>query len=254
MADSSTPAAAANTISGNMLLYGRPELLAKEDHGHLGLRIGERPFEFARKTRAVPIVVSEFRSAQKYGPIVFSEGENPIPFAVTGLLDSDNLFVDEAGRWAVPGYVPAYLRCYPFALATAAEDRYAVVVDRDADVIGEEWEPGLFENGEISAVVQQRIDLCRNYEAEKQRTRAFCERLKELDLFTPQQAAYTIDGKEQTVARYRAVDHRKLEGLAADVVNELFRDGSLGFVFAHLYSLDSWPELVRRREARQRRG
>lgn len=234
-------------ISGKMLLYEQPQLLAHEDHGHLGLSTAEKPFAFAGAVQAIPLVMSEIRSAQKYYPVVFNNGTDPTPLAIVGLEGDGNLFVDENGNWSVPGYVPAYLRCYPFALATAAEDRYAIVVDRAADVVSEQPEVPFFEGEEIAPPIQERIDLCRNYEAEKQRTREFCATLVRLGLLASQQANHNVDGTEQAIARYHAVDQTKLQALDANSVAELFQDGTLAGIIAHLFSLDAFGELMRRR-------
>lgn len=238
-------------IQGSMLLYERPELLSKEDHDHLGLRELPQPFAFARDVRSIPVVINEFRSLQRYCPIVFSEDETPVPLAVLGVVENRNLFVDEDGRWAVPGYIPAYLRCYPLTLANAAEDRYALVFDRAADMVSEQPDVPFFDaSGELSPPLQQRLELCQNYFAERQRTASLCARLEELELLVQQQASHTVDGQERTIARYRVVDQDKLLALDADTVKGLFQDGSLAAIIAHLFSLETFSELVRLRQAR----
>ncbi len=239
-------------IAGRMLLYRQPQLLANEDHGHLGLSAVDAPFEFARHARAIPLVAGEFTSAQRYFPIVFDGAPNPMPFAIVGLGEEMNLFVEADGHWSVPGYIPAYLRCYPFALATAADERFAVVFDRAAPMVSGEPQQPFFTGTKISEFVQRRIDLCRDYEAEKQRTRTFMATLARLELLTPQKAARSVDGQEQALARYLAVDREKLGALAPDVVAELFRDGSLATIMAHLFSLETFAELLRRRELADR--
>lgn len=240
----------ANPVSGSMLFYERPQLLANEDHAHLGLRPLDKPFEFARKARAIPVVAGEFVSIQKHCPIVFHGAAAPAPVAVVGIGEDDNLFVEESGDWSIPGYIPAYVRCYPFALAAAAEERYAVVFDRAAPMVSGEPEVPFFQGQEIAPPIQERIDFCRSYEAEKQRTRTLVDTLKRLDLLTSQQATRTVDGQEQVVARYLAVDRTKLQALDPGTVSELFRDGSLAFIIAHLFSLENFSELLRRRELR----
>lgn len=239
-----------NPISGSMLLYEQPQLLAKEDHDHLGIRAVGAPFGFARKVQAIPLVMSEFRSVQKHCPVVFTNAENPMPLAIVGLDGDSNLFVDDAGNWAVPGYVPAYLRCYPFALATAAEERYAVIFDRASDMVSEQPDVAFFDGEEISGPIQERIDFCRSYEAEKQRTKDFCAMLSRLGLLASQHANHTVEGQERTIARYHAVDQNKLQSLDAETLAELFRDGSLAAIIAHLFSLDTFAELMRLRALR----
>lgn len=231
-----------------MVLYERPELLSKEEHGHLGLVTTAPPFAFARKVRAVPLMVSEFRSAQRYYPIVFTERDKPIPLAVLGLREDRNLFVDDEGRWQVPGYIPAYLRCYPFALATASTERYAMVFDRSAEMISERPDIPFFDGDDLSETLRKRLELCRTYEAEKQRTDAFCDMLKRLDLLVHQEANHNVDGRNQPIAQYFGVHPDRLTKLDEGTIAALLRDGSLGAIVAHLFSLDNFDELLRLRD------
>ncbi len=241
-------------IAGSMLLYERPELVTREEHGHLGLRNLPQAFAFARYVRGVPLMVSEVRSAQRFYPIVFSDDRNPVPMAVLGVLEARNLFVDDDGAWQVPSYVPAYLRCYPFALATAKDDRLALVVDRAAATVSDRPDVPFFEGDALSPAVQERLELCRTYEAERQRTQAFCQMLVRHGLLVRQEARHAIDGQEeQTIARYFAVDPDRLMALDRDTVDAMFRDGSLGAITAHLFSLDNFDELVRLRQQREAR-
>lgn len=236
-------------LSGSMLLYERPELLTREEHGHLGLRRLAQPFSFARELRAVPLVTTEFRTVQRHGPVVFTNTDKPVPVAVVGILEDLNLFVDDQGQWQVPGYVPAYLRCYPFALAAAAE-QYALVFDRTADMVGDDPDVPFFEGKELSPAIQKRLETCRTYQAERQQTEAFCERLQRLDLLVPQQAVHSVDGEDRLIAQYLAVHRERLMALDKDVLADLFRDGSLAAILAHLFSLDNFSELVRLRQKR----
>jgi hypothetical protein len=237
-------------LSGRMPLYERPELLTREEHGHLGFRDLTQPFSFARDAQAVPLMVSEFRVAQRYCPVIFTERENPFPMALLGVLDNRNLLVDDTGQWQVPGYIPAYLRCYPFALASTTDDRYALVVDRAADMVSDKPDVPFFENGELSHPVQERLELCRTYKAEKERTEVFCSTLKRLDLLVQQEANHSIDGQERPVARYFVVNRDKLMSLDKDTIDGLFRDGTLGAIVAHLFSLDNFDEFMRLHQQR----
>lgn len=234
-----------------MVLYERPELLTREDHGHLGLRNLTQPFSFARDVTAVPLMVSEFRNAQRHYPVIFANADNPVPMAVLGLLDGPNLFVDDNGQWQVPGYVPAYLRCYPFALASAATDRYALVFDRSADMVSDAPDVPFFDGDELSQPVQERLELCRAYQTERQRTEVFCDKLKRHALLSQQQAHHTIDGEDHPIAQYFTVDRDKLTALSPDTIAELLRDGSLAAMVAQIFSLDNFVELAHQHHRRR---
>lgn len=235
-----------------MLLYRQPELLTKEDHGSLGLTPPERPFEFIRHERVIPLTMSEFAEAQRHYPIVFSSLDKPVPLAVMAVIDDRNLFVNETGQWDPMCYVPGYLRRYPFSLSAEVEGKHALVVDRAAPSVSELPQFPFFVDGEMSKESKALMDYCTLYETDRQRTRQFCTRLRELGLLAPQRATHRPDGalEPQTLAQYICVDQPRLDQLDADTVYGLYRSGALSAIFLHLASLANWRHLVARRVAR----
>jgi hypothetical protein len=235
--------------SGTMLFYKQPELLRHQEHGSLGLRRPERPFGFATKARVLPLTLGEIPAAQKSYPVVFSDLENPVPLAVVGGTDDRNLFVDDAGNWERNTYIPAYVRCYPFALASQPTGEFAVVIDRAAEIVSDDPERPFFDGDQITPETQSLIDFCARYDAERSSTKLFAQKLKDLGLLAGQQVANKMaDGTEITVASYVAVDSQKLNELDNDIVKELFDSGYLAGVFAHLFSLENWQRLSHRHE------
>ena len=87
-------AASSQAFEGRMFLYDKPALLTKEDHGGLGLSQPERPYDFVRDVKGLPIVTSEVQTAQKFYPVIFSDIDNPVLLAIVGIIDDVNLFVD----------------------------------------------------------------------------------------------------------------------------------------------------------------
>ena len=253
MTEQSTAAGQETAPVGQKLFYRQPELLNHESHGSLGLRMPARPFEFARKSRALPVTLSEIASAQKHYPVVFSDLDNPVPLAVVGSLDDVNLFVDDQGQWEQETYIPAYVRCYPFALAARSNDEFAVVIDRAAESISDTPEQPFFgADKKVTPETQALIDFCGRYDAETRRTVQFGQRLKELGLLAGQQVTRKKQsGEEEPVATYVAVDSEKLDALDDAVVRELFGQGYLAGVFAHLFSLENWQVIIDRIAARE---
>ncbi|MEO0423748.1 MAG: SapC family protein [Pseudomonadota bacterium] len=237
-------------VEGKMFLYEQPELLTVDDHGALGVTPPPRPFDFAAKVRAIPLVVSEIASAQRNFPIIFSDMENPVPLAVVGLSENSNLFVDADGRWDQDAYIPAYLRCHPFALAVTGDEKFAVVVDRAAPSVGENAEFPFFDGQEMAPNTKAMVDFCGKYEGERRKTMEYVERLKALDLLGPRRATHKVPGsdEEQTIASYIAVVPEKLGDLPADTVKELNDVGMLAVTYAHLFSLENWLRLLERHQ------
>src|SRR6202167_3688090 len=106
------PNGAAETLP---MFYKSPRPLDRARDGKLRV---SRPthFRFAANTNAVPLLIDEFPMAAAYYPIVFAAGNSPVPAAVVGLKNDNNLFLDREGRWLNGAYLPAYVRRYPFIL------------------------------------------------------------------------------------------------------------------------------------------
>ena len=240
---------AGESFEGRMFLYSQPQLLTVEEHGHLGLNSSSRPYEFCRSIRVVPLAAAEIASAQKNYPVVFSDLKKPSLLAVVGVFEDRNLFVDDEGNWDHTAYVPAYVRCHPFALASRPNDQYAVVIDRAAQTIAENSEQPFFEGRNLTPPIQARVDFCAQYTAHRPATQAFCDRLVELGLLSGQQATFTPQGeeKERPIASYVAIDFDKLQKLDAPKLERLFQDGMLSAIYAHRFSLENWFRLLERR-------
>ena len=240
------------SLIGKLFLYVKPELLNEETHASMGFTPAEKPFDFVKDVRAVPLTLTEMGSAQRNYPLIFSNLDNPVPVAVVGLLEDANLFVDDDGQWDPACYVPTYLRCYPFAFAKEIGGKMAVVVDREAASVSETPEYPFFADGRISEHTEALMLLCSQYEGERKRTQAFCQKLVELDLLTTLRAAHTPEGstEPQSLADYVAIDAKKLDDLPADVIFELHQAGYLSACYLHLYSLENWRHLMARRVAR----
>ena len=250
MTDTQT-ALPAGEITGKMFLFEKPELLTKELHGSMGFLPAERPYDFVRGVRAIPVTTMEFGSAQRNYPIIFSNMENPVPLAIFGLGDDENLFIDETGNWDQMCYVPMYLRCHPFAFASEESGRMAVVVDMAAVSVSDNPQYPFFVDGEISEHTDALMRSCAQYETERQRTQRFCDKVRELDLLTPLRATHTPEGatEPQALANYVAIDAEKLTALSSEIIYELHTSGFLSAMYLQLYSLENWRHLMARKLA-----
>ena len=98
------------------------DVVALSRERHKGWYIDpEQGYSFAASSNSVYVAASEFVVAAREFPIVFARdaGGGLAPAVLLGLRANENVVVDEEGRW-LTNYVPAYVRRYPFILATAA--------------------------------------------------------------------------------------------------------------------------------------
>ena len=241
-------------LSGKMFLFERPELLNKDQHGHLGMDRPEKPFAFCANVRAIPVTASEMMLAMKHYPIVFLSKEDPMPLAVVGLVDDTNLFVKDDAQWDDNCYIPGYIRRYPFALASeTGGERHAIVVDGAHPSIHEGGENRFFtESGESSEATKQAVEFCKQYERDRLVTGDAIKRLIDRDLIQPQNAQYTPQGETEpkTFAQYFGVDEQRLNALDDATFLELRKDGVIPLIYAQLMSMGNWRLLMQRRAAR----
>ena len=237
-------------LTGQVLFYSRPEPLSVETHGKLRLKELAAPYAFAAAAHAVPLQVSEFGPASMFYPIIFAGGQRT-PMAIMGLRPQENLFVAADGRFEEGGYIPAFVRRYPFVLAGSdGQDQLVVCIDRDAPMIGEDGETPLFKDGKLSPFSEGAVEFCRNFETERLRTEHFVKRLTELDLFEPKAAAFTprnpdgSEGPPVQIADYFAVTEEKVAALSDSDLREMLTSGALRQLHCHMNSMLNWDRLM----------
>lgn len=236
----------------SMYLYEQPELLTSHHHGKLGLSRVERPFDFTRSVQAIPIAITEVRHAQKHYPIVFSDLENPALLAVLG-IGNENLFLDADGNWDIYSYIPAYIRCHPFALATDPSGHSVGVIDRAAACVSDSPELPFFAGKHLIAEIQARLNICAEFTAHREHTKVFCDRVKDLGLLGPQQVTHQAATSEdkKVLASFYSVETDRLKALDNDALQAIHSDGSLAAIYGHLFSQDNWQNLMTRKERRE---
>lgn len=251
---SQTPSAASTNLEGSMFLFTKPALLNKEQHGNLGVTRPARPFAFAENIRAVPLTLSEIPAAARHYPVIFSETESALPLAVVGLIDDENIFIDENGVWDETVYIPGYIRRYPFALASDRDSdtnnpRMAMIVDEGYAGVQEGGELPFFVNGEPSDQMKQAMEYCQTYERDRQMTQQFSKQLTQYDLLTEQVAQFTPEGTDQPqpFAKYVGVEEKRLGDLADDKFLELRKSNILPILYSQLMSMGNWRHVMERR-------
>ena len=234
--------------------------LNSRDHGDFKVS----PFadaSFLANTHAIPLTVDEFVDAQRHYPIVFTAGENPLPIALMGLNEGVNTFIGEDGKLEAGLYVPAYVRRYPFILAklNKESDDMSLCFDPQAGVIGKNEEgQALFEpatdGGEAKPTDYTNgvLEFCTRFEQSGQRTKAFLEELKKLDVLRDGRMDITRRDMPDTPFTYtgfQMVDEEKLRELPTDVLENLNKSGMLMLMHAQLFSMNLMRMVFERQSA-----
>ncbi|MDA9918270.1 SapC family protein [Erythrobacter sp.] len=232
------------------------DLLPLNSRDHGDWKVG--PFEdgsFLAETHAIPLTVDEFVDAQRNYPIVFTAGENPLPIALMGLNEGVNTFMDDNGKLEARVYVPAYVRRYPFILAKLQQesDDMSLCFDPTAGVVGADKEgQELFTDGNPTDYTTNILDFCKKFEEAGQRTKAFLEELKKLDILMDGEIAITRGDAPDTPFVYRGfqmVDEKKLRELPAETLGELNKNGMSMLIHAHMFSLNLMRTVFERQSA-----
>ncbi len=211
---------------------------------------------FLAETHAIPLTVDEFVDSQRNYPIVFTAGENPLPIALMGLNEGVNTFIGDDNKMVSDVYVPAYVRRYPFMLAKLQEgsEELSLCFDPSSGVVGDHKDGNeLFtKDGESSEYTKSVLDFCSKFEESGQRTRAFLEELKKLDILMDGEIAITRNDMPDNPFVYRGfrmVDEKKLRELPAETLETLNKNGMILLIHAHLFSLNLMRTLFERQNA-----
>ena len=225
------------------LFYNDLAPLNSRDHGKHRARTTDRA-TWAAKQHAIPLTTDEFAMAMRDFPIVFSQGENPVPLALMGLNEGVNTFFDENGEARESFYVPAYIRRYPFLLARLDpnSENMSLCFDPTSDLVaeGDEGE-GLFEGDEASEHTKGMLQFCQSFEEAGMRTQSFVEELKKADLLMDGEVAIQRGEEQDRPYVYRGfkmVNEEKLREVRGDLLRTWNQNGLLVLIHAHLFSLD----------------
>lgn len=233
------------------LFYRRVVPLNREKHGELYIETVEG-YSFAGETNSIYISAVEFSPALIEYPIVFANnGQNGVfPVALLGLKSSQNLFVNDQGKWEAD-YIPAYARRYPFILATpdAATDQFTVCIDEAYPGFNtaKEGQPLFNEKGEHTAMLTQAVNFLKDYQEHVHLTDQFCKSLVEVEILEPMQANIKLqNGEDLSIGGFQCVKREKLQQLNPGKLADLVKTGQMELIYAHLLSLNNVAKLISR--------
>lgn len=208
-----------------------------------------------RRSNAVPVTMAEIGPASRHYPIIFASADNGCTFgvvALVGLANHENLFVTPEGRWQDGVYQPAYLRRYPFCMATVSrggqqqDERIVCVASEALDPA--KGLPLLEADGTTNQPWwESQRHLVLEYEADLIRTQQMCDLLAKLDVLRPFGAqAIAKNGAITNLAGMYRVEEQLLERLKADDLRMLIAKGIMSRLYAHMISLDNLGALLDR--------
>ena len=211
-------------------------------------------FDYAAGFHIAYVTVHEFARAAATYPIVFLEdkpNDGFRPVVLMGLQPGENLFVGADGKWQA-SYVPAIIRRYPFALASAGEEgKYTVCIDEGSDLISDtEGLPLFNEQGEPA----EALENVKRYLGELQQmdafTNEFCKYMVAHNMLTPLNMRVQQADQVKNINGCYVINEERLNGLSVEGFTELRDKRYLPAVYAHLLSLAQIERLMTLKEER----
>jgi hypothetical protein len=226
------------------LFYNDLAPLNSRDHGKWVARSVDKA-RWVANQHAIPITAEEFALAQRDFPIIFSDGDVPVPLALMGLNEGVNVFFDDEGTLLQDSvYVPAYIRRYPFLLAKLSPEaqELSLCFDPTSELLAEDGEGNaLFDGDQPSEHTKGVLNFCEQFEQAGERTHQFVQELLKHDLLMDGEVGIqrAEDAENPYIYRgFKMINQEKLLELRGDLLRTWNQNGILPLIYAHLFSLD----------------
>lgn len=233
-------------MTTQLLIYETAVPVSSGRHAKCSVEVGTG-FAFTRKVNSVPLMAVEFPQATPEYAVVFAQsGDDVVPVVILGARQNENLYLADDDAWRAK-YVPAFIRRYPFVFSASA-DRKTLTLCIDESSAGFNREgrgQRLFDDERKPAVYTQRVlKFLQDFQTHFQRTRLFCQRIKELGILEPSTVRITAPGAEKlAVGGFLVVDRKKLRELPGDKLAALAKTDELELLYLHLYSLRNFSDI-----------
>ncbi|CBI76977.1 SapC-related protein [Bartonella clarridgeiae 73] len=242
-----------------MLFYKNVTPVHKVTHKNLKFTPSS-DMSFAKNTHWVPLASGEYFQAAIDYPILFMSAQDEqqkrhyTSVALVGLSDNDNDYITADNQWRKNTYIPAFVRRYPFVLAKMQnEQELSVCFDQQSGMFNEVSGIDLFNSdGSISPFMEECINFLENFKINMEKTAEFIETLVEMDLLCQKSINVKNDkGVSAQLENFWMVDEEKLNKLFAHQLAKLHKQGFLGWIFAHLMSMNNLLKILSEKSENQ---
>jgi hypothetical protein len=241
-------------VAKQLLIYEKAAPVTTQRHGDWSIKSGSG-YAFAGEVNSVPLTTVEFaNSASEYTIVLTGDGDQIMPAVILGMRDQENLYLQNNGSWDAR-YIPAFVRRYPFVFASSADGKtFTLCIDEEFEGCNSDGKgERLFDaDGNQTQYLKGVLAFLQDYQAQFERTRAFCRKLKELNLLEPMQAMVTLGtGEQSSLAGFMGIERERLKALSGEQLAELARTDALELAYLQLHSLRNLSALANRMTPRQ---
>jgi hypothetical protein len=235
-------------MATQLLIYETAVPVSAARHRDASVEVGA-DYAFARNVNSVPLMAVEFpHAAPEYAMVFAGVGDEVMPAVILGVRGNENLYLAH-GKWSAK-YIPAFVRRYPFVFSTADDGKtFMLCVDEAFAGFNREGRgQRLFgEDGKPTPYVDNVLKFLQEFQAQFNRTRAFCRKVKELGLLEPMQAQIAMgSGERLSLGGFWAVNRAKLKALPGDKLAELAKTDELELLYVHVQSMRNFNVLRER--------
>ncbi len=235
-------------MTKQLMIYETVTPISSQTHADWSVETGT-DYSFAKNLNSVPLLLAEFSAAALEQTIVFSGDRKTImPAVILGVKANANGHVNADGTWK-GGYVPAFLRRYPFVFAASeANEKLTLCMDDAFEGMNTQGKgEALFDaKGQPSAFLQKQLKFNQEYQEQSKKTQAFAKALFQLDILEPSKIDFQFAGKKSSLGGFLTINREKFKALPAKKLKEMMKADHLERCYQHLQSLNNLAPMARR--------
>ena len=223
-------------------MFEKIEVLDKAKHKNTSF--DEVPYEeIGRHVGSIPLGFGEVLEMAPYCPIIISGKKEHLEFiAFTGLNPNISIFLN-----SLP-YIPNYLKTYPFLNAVLVDkkgskkDVIGIVVDQS---VAKNKEHPIFLGRELSKIADQKIEMIRNLNHQRDISKKIIRELQKYDLL--EKKDFKVSFEEETrviLSEFYVVNRERLMQLDDAIVALWAKKGWITLFDLHIQSISNFEKVV----------
>lgn len=201
--------------------------------------------EIAKHMGSIPLGFSEVIEMGYFCPVIISGDPSNLEFvAFSGVNSQISIFLKEGQ------YIPMYIQAYPFLNAVLVDKKGirkdVIGIDMESDFINKDGENSVFEKGELTKITQDKINLIRQLNRERDISKKIVRELQRYSLLIEKDFKVIFEETTKIVLEnFYIVDREKLIKLDDSVIALWAKKGWTTLIDIHLKSIGNFEKIVR---------
>ena len=194
--------------------------------------------------KLIPIGIDEVIKYASSFPIIISGKEEHEFVLFSGLSTSNNFFVKCEGIDE-----PEFLQTYPFLMIDIKDEKdnnvSAIAYDKNDEYVGVNKDIEFFNDNKLNQEVINKIEKVRLLQTKRNLAKMLIKELKDKDLLIKQSFNIKIKDEVRTILKdYYIINRTKMCKLDDKTISTWTRNGWIGLIDAHMFSLRNFQKLV----------